>query len=225
MKSLLTGLLVLVVSGSFAQNCKDYFLLQNNKTVEMSIYNKKGKLSGKQVYSVSNVSNSGNVTTADISTTMMDDKDKTIATGKNSIKCNGGVMMMSMKMMMPQQQQEQQPVTAADVTAESNFLEYPVNMNVGDDLKAGDFSMDINTSGMKSQVTMVINDRKVEGKEKITTPAGSWDCFKITYNGKMTIKMGISIPRKMSGTEWFAPGFGVVKTQTSDGGTELTAIK
>lgn len=225
MKSLLTAFLVLAASSSFAQNCKDYFLLQNNKTVEMSMYNKKGKLSGRQVYSVSNVSNSGSVTTADINTTMLDEKDKTIATGKSSIKCTGGVMLMNMKMMLPQQQQQESPVTSADVSAESVFLEYPTKMNVGDDLKGGDFSMDIDVSGIKSHVTMVINDRKVEAKEKITTPAGSWDCFKITYTGKMTIKMGISIPRKMAGTEWFAPGFGIVKTQTNDGGTELTAIK
>ena len=135
------------------------------------------------------------------------------------------MMMMSMKMMMPQQQQ-QQSIQAADVKAEAIYLEYPPSMKAGDELKDGNFSMDMDMSGMKQQLTMMISNRKVETKEKITTPAGSWDCFKITYNGKITMRtMGVGIPMNLSGTEWFAPGFGIVKTQSNYGGTEITAIK
>jgi hypothetical protein len=87
--------------------------------------------------------------------------------------------------------------------------------------------MDIdNGSGMKQSVNMEIKDRKVEGQEKITTPAGSWDCFKISYHGKMKIKtMGIGVPVNLDGVEYFAPGFGIVKTESKHGGTEITSIK
>ncbi len=155
---------------------------------------------------------------------MFDDKDKLIATGYNEIKCSGGVMMMDMKMLIPQQQQ-QQAIKAADVSAESNFLEYPNSINVGDDLKDGNFSMDMDMNGMKQQMTMVITNRKVNEKESITTPAGTWECYKISYKGRMSIKtLGIGIPLNMTGTEWFAPGFGIVKTESNYGGTEITAI-
>jgi hypothetical protein len=67
--------------------------------------------------------------------------------------------------------------------------------------------------------------RKVEGRESVTTPAGTWNCFKITYHSKMIFKMGIGIPMNMDVTEWWAPGFGVVKTESDSGKTEITAIK
>jgi hypothetical protein len=37
--------------------------------------------------------------------------------------------------------------------------------------------------------------------------------------------MGIGLPAmNMDNTEWFAPGFGIVKTQSKHGGTAITAI-
>lgn len=223
MKQILLTLTLFFATTTFAQNCMNYYLLQNNKTIEMTIYNKKGDPTGKQVYSVSGLSTSGGATTATIKSEMFDKKGKTIATSTNNIKCSGGVMMMNMKMMLPQQQQEQLGKTEA--TAESVYVEYPANMNVGDNLKDASFSMDATMNGMQQNWTMNITDRKVEGKEKITTTAGSWDCYKISYKARMAIKtLGIGIPINMSGTEWFAPGFGVVKSQSNYGGTEITAM-
>ena len=73
---------------------------------------------------------------------------------------------------------------------------------------------------------MIVYDRKVEDKEKVSTPAGSWDCYKISYKSKMSIKMmGVGIPVSMDGTEWYAPGFGVVKSVSKHGTTEITSIK
>jgi len=37
--------------------------------------------------------------------------------------------------------------------------------------------------------------------------------------------MGIGMPFNIDGTEWYAPGFGVVKTESKNGGTAITAIK
>ena len=49
-------LLLLFVSYlGFSQKCGDYYYLQSNKTIEMTISNKKGKESGKLVYVISNV--------------------------------------------------------------------------------------------------------------------------------------------------------------------------
>ena len=88
------------------------------------------------------------------------------------------------------------------------------------------FDMDVDNHGLKSTVSMIISDRKVAGKESVTTAAGTWDCLKIPYNSKITIKtMGIGVPIKDEGTEWFAPGFGVVKTEGKHGGTAITSIK
>jgi hypothetical protein len=209
---------------SLGQDCSGYYFLQNNKTIEMTIYDKKGEVNGKQVYTVSNVNKSGSSTSATVHSEMFSRKGKSIAKGHSEIKCTGGVMMIDMTMQLPQQQQEQ--FAKADVKADKIYIEYPVNMKAGDKLKDATLDMTIDNSGMKQSVNMVTSDRTVIGKESVTTAAGTWDCFKITYKSKITIKtMGMGMPFNMEGTEWFAPGFGIVKTESKHGGTAITAIK
>ncbi len=224
MKKIFTIVCLLICVNMYAQKCSDYLFLQNNKTVEMTIYNKKGEENGKQIYTVSNVTNTGDVTTATLNSEMFDKKGKSIVKASNHIKCVSGVMMMNMKMMLPQQQAEQ--FGKAEATAEDVYIDYPSTMNAGDQLKDGSFSMDIDNNGLKQTINMSVTNRKVEGKESVTTTAGTWDCFKISYKSKMVIKTaGIGIPINIEGTEWYAPGVGVVKTQSKSGGTAITAIK
>ena len=107
-----------------------------------------------------------------------------------------------------------------------DYLEYPPQLSVGEHLKDGKFHNDRNNGQGVQLVDMNLTERKVEGKESITTPAGTWDCFKITYKSKITVKtMGIGMPFNIEGTEWFAPRFGIVKTESKNGGTAITAIK
>ena len=113
-----------------------------------------------------------------------------------------------------------------DAKVENVYIEYPSNMTAGDNLKDGHMELEMYNKGMKQTLTLDVINRKVEGKEKITTPAGSWDCYKITNNTKMKMKtMGIGVPMNMDVTEWFAPGFGVVKTQSKYGETAITSIR
>ena len=206
-----------------AQDCKNYIFLQNNKTVEMTIYNKKGDPNGKQVYKISDVSGSDAAVTAIVNTEMIDKKGKTVSKATGNYKCNGGVMMVDMKMSIPSAQMEQ--FKNAEVKAQDIYIEYPAVINVGDQLKDATLSMDMDNNGLKQTLNMVISDRKVEAKESVTTTAGTWDCFKISSKIKLTIKtMGVGIPMNLESTEWFAPGFGVIKTESKSGGTAITAI-
>ncbi|MEO5984756.1 MAG: hypothetical protein ABIP80_04580 [Ferruginibacter sp.] len=207
---------------AISQDCKTYYFLQNNKTIEMTIYNKKGEASAKQVYSVSDYKNSGGVSTATVNSEMFDKKGKSSNKSTSRVKCTGGVIMMDMNMKMPQGQKS----AITNAKTESMFIEYPSKINVGENLKDGHMDIDMDNSGMKQNVTLDIINRKVEGKEKITTTAGTWECYKINYSLKMKIKtMGIGVPLNMDVTEWFAPGFGVVKTQSKYGDTAITSIK
>jgi hypothetical protein len=225
MKSLtLTSICFVLGTFCSAQDCKQYFFLQNNKTVEMTIYNKKGDESGKNIYTISDVQTSGNETTATVNSDMLDKKGKSVIKGTNVIKCNGGVMMMDMKMMIPQQQMEQ--YKTGEAKAEAVYLEYPTGMKEGDQLKDATFKMTGENGPITFTLTLNITDRKVEGKETVTTTAGTWECFRITSKSKLTIKMAINIPSNFETTEWYAPGFGVVKSETKGGGgTAITAIR
>ena len=223
---LLTSLSLLLICGNlFSQDCSTYYYLQNNKTIEMTISNKNGKEAGKMTYTVSDSKKSGSTVTATINSEFVDTKGKTITKGTNNVKCENGVMQMDMKVFIPAAQQEQ--MKSGTANASDVFLEYPANMNVGDLLKDGQLNMDYESAGgLKSSIEISITERKVEGKESVTTPAGTWQCYKITSKNKITSRIaGIGIPITMTVTEWFAPGFGVVKTESKTGKTEITSIK
>jgi hypothetical protein len=191
----------------------------------MTISNKNGKEAGKMTYMVSDSKKSGSTVTATINSEFVDTKGKTITKGTNNVKCENGVMQMDMKVFIPAAQQEQ--MKSGTANASDVYLEYPANMNVGDQLKDGQLNMDYESAGgLKSSIEISITERKVEGKETVTTPAGTWECYKITSKNKITSRIaGIGIPITMSVTEWFAPGFGVVKTESKTGKTEITSIK
>jgi hypothetical protein len=224
MKLLILVVAIFIANSVSAQECNSYYLLQANKTIEMTIYNKKGDPVGKQVYTVSDVKNSGGSVTAAVASEMFDKKGKSTTKGASTIKCTGGVMMMDLKMSMPQQQASQ--FDKAEAKAENVYIEYPSNMNVGSSLKDGNLDMEIDNNGLKSSVSMKVTERKVEAKENVTTTAGTWECYKISFKGKMNMRtMGVGIPVNLDGTEWFAPGFGIVKTESKHGATAITAIR
>jgi hypothetical protein len=214
-------LLLSMLGGSlvFSQNC-NYYYLQNGKTAEITFYSKKGDESGKSVYTVTSASKSGGTTSATVNSEVFSKKGKTIAKGTNNMKCDNGVLMVDLKAFISPEQAEQ---IKADAKASDVYLSYPANMKVGDALPDGTMNIDIQQSnGMKSNVDIKITNRKVEGQESVTTPAGTWNCFKISYHSAIRIAlMGIGIPVKADITEWFAPNFGVVKTETSKGATTV----
>jgi hypothetical protein len=224
-RNLLTAsVAILIACSAFAQDCGNYYFLQNNKTIEMTIYNRKGDPNGRQVYTVNDVKKDGGSTTSNFQSEMFDKKGKSVVKGSGKVECKGGVMFVDMKMMLPQQQQEQ--FGRADAKMENMYIEYPVSMQPGDALKDANMNLEIDNNGMKQSVVMVVKERKVEAKESVTTTAGTWDCFKISYKSRITIKtMGIGVPVNIEGTEWYAPGFGIVKTDGKHGGTAITSIK
>ena len=190
----------------------------------MSMFNKKGSSTGKVIYTMSNVTHSGSFASSTVKITVLNDKGKTTSEAINNVKCTNGVMMMDMKMFIPAAQQQQMGNAAA--SASDVYLEYPASMKEGDALKDGQFSMDFKMeSGINGSVSVSITNRKVEGKESVTTPAGTWDCFRITQKTKIVMKIGIGIPVNMEVTEWYAPGFGIVKTEAKGSKTEITSIR
>jgi hypothetical protein len=225
----LSMLLVSVFCTSYihAQDCSGYYFLQNNKTIERTTYDKDGKPRGKTVIKVSNVASAGTAVSAVINSETFDKNGKAGATATNNVKCADGMLMMDMKMSLPKGSQKQEASGSAEVTG--FYIEYPASLNVGDALKDATFTMNSNTAGMDQTTDMLTSNRKVVAKETITSPAGSWECYKITFTSKVTTKMknlNMNMPAvNIEGTEWFCPGFGIVKTESKGGSTLITSIQ
>ncbi len=221
---LLTCLLVTITGLANSQKC-GYYYFQNNKTITMGMYSgKKGNLNGKVVYKISGVTKNGTTTTSTIEADVFDKKGKSISSSSGKVKCNNGQLSIDMKLLMPPGQGGQ--FQDAKATAKGSDLEYPVALNTGQKLADGSFDLDIvMESGIPAKLKMDITNRQVLAKESVTTPAGSWEAFKISYNAKMVIEMGFAIPMKMEVTEWFVPNFGVVRSEHKSGKTEILSIE
>jgi len=208
---------------AISQSC-DYYYLQDGKTAEITNYNRKGDEVGKNVYKITSVNKSGGSTTSLVQTELFDKKGKSFAKASNSVKCTDGSLMIDMKMLLSPEQAGQ---IKAEAQASDVYLAYPPNMKAGDALPDGKFNMEVKQdNGITTKVDVKITDRKVETQESVTTPAGTWQCFKITYHSAVKIgMMGIGIPIKADVTEWFAPGFGTVKTEAKGATTVLTKFQ
>ena len=55
-------------------------------------------------------------------------------------------------------------------------------------MKDGNLVMDYNMGGMKASMELSVTERKVTGKESVTSPTGTWECFTITSLQKVNYK-------------------------------------
>lgn len=222
-KSLFFVAWLLAVAGIVAaQDCKNYYYLLNNAEVEMSIYDSKNAVVAKNVYNVLSVSKDGAGLTSKFNTSLKDAKGKEMSSGKGEFKCTGDNILIDMQMSMPNIPQLQNMKMASEGSA---FLSYPSSLKEGQALPDASYEMSGNANGMDMSMQYKVTDRKVAGKEKITTPAGSWDCFKITYNMNLSMTMmGMNMPMQLTAAEWFAPGFGVVKTESAKDGNKVGSM-
>lgn len=230
MRKLLFAAALLPGLAATAQDCNTFLYMTNNAQVQMKIYDAKGKESGVQNWTITNVTKNGNGYVSTVNNVMTDEKGKEIGKSTGEYKCEGGVLKADVRMAMPAGQMgAYQP---GEAKLESGYLEYPSALSAGQTLKDVDVTMDIGMAGggMTGTADIKQMNRKVETKEPVTTPAGTWEAYKITYNSTMKIKMIVGMTMNFDVSEWFVPGVGVVKTETYRkgklaGSTMITSIK
>lgn len=189
----------------------------------MTLYNGKGKQTGVQTWKITGVKKQGEGFVATINSTLMDEKGKELTKSTGTYECSGGALRSDIRMSLPQEQMQAYQVSEAQM--EPVYIEYPYNLSEGQTLKDAAFEMNVKqASGLSSKVSYKALNRKVEGKEKVESPAGTWDAYKITYDGTFRMQMsGVGIPMNMKVTEWFVPGFGIVKTESYNKSGKLMA--
>lgn len=215
MKRILLSLIVVIIFTKLnyvvAQNCNNYFLIEKGKKIEMQNFNHKDKLQGTTIQTV--VSNEANADgfVATMQTQSLDEKGKELANGTFTYTCNKGVFYVDMRNMIDAKTMS--AYKDMEMKIEGNNLEMPSTLTVGQSLKDANMSVIISNQGFKMMsIDIKITNRKVEAQESITTPAGTFNCMKITYN--VATKMMFSFDTNV--TEWIAPNVGTVKNETYD---------
>lgn len=221
MKSLSILLVSIVISLYCVAQCNDFYVLKEGSSWTYESFNGKGKSVGKNEQKVTAFNGSAGGYTATIHSVMYNDKGKKLTEADLDVRCESGTFIMDMRKFIPQEQQK--AFDSYELKIETENLEFPPRLSVGQSLKNGSVTMTAVNSPLPMKITVNITDRKVEGKESVTTPAGTFECWKISSKSSMQMQMGMNINTNFSSIEWIAEKIGTVKSESYDRGGNLSS--
>ncbi len=220
---LIVILLSIITAKSFAQNCTFYFPSKKGSELGYTYYSKPGKVESSSKILIADKKESNGRIMIDIAAESFDAKGKSTLKFNYSAWCDGDNFFIDMRSALASmnlQELGEFKITTSD-------MEFPSKMSPGQKLK--DASIKLSMEGpIPVSMSTDITNRKVESLEKITTPAGTFDCVKISYDMFSVVSI---IKTEGHVTEWYAQEVGLVRSETYNkknkllGINELTNIK
>ena len=209
---ILFATILLSAATLFAQmDCDGYFPFREGTSMEYTKKNKKGKLTGRQEQTITEIHDIDGGLEAIFATKLFDDKDKEAMTGDYLLQCKEEGFYVDMSNMIPPDVVESISEMEAEITGE--FMEFPRNPKAGQQLPDGNMQIAALVNGTPMMtITLLVTDRLIEGFESVTTPAGTFECMR--YSESTEVKMIFRI--RARSVSWYAPGVGVVKTESYD---------
>lgn len=196
---------------AFTQDCGGYFNFKKGMKVEMTSYDKKDKPTLSTKFEVIDYKPIDGGVSLAFAHEAYDAKGKLVSKSESVGKCIGGDYYTDIRNInsdvMPKS-----PDMKLTVTGDQMI--YPRDMKVGDELKNASINVKTGFEGGMTIMNMNANitNRKVEAYETVETPAGKFDCAKITY----TMNMKFMGNRTLKCIEYLAKGVGMVKTEQFD---------
>jgi hypothetical protein len=188
-----------------ASGCSKMIFFKEGAEIDSKSYDGNGKETASQHSKITSVKEEGGMTVA-TSEAVNSNGDGSSKAVTLNYKCDGNKIYFDLAAMLGDVAKER------GGTFEASAVEYPVNISEGESLP---------------DATGVM---KVDGKEEVKTPAGSWNCYKISHTIEVEMDMpGMNDKAKkmmeammgmmeMKSITWFAPDFGVVKSETYNNG-------
>lgn len=223
MKKLLEYTLVVIfvffISNAFSQECVIYFPMEEGMEVEMTNYDKKNKISGTYTQKIEKKEITGDNLNLTILQKVYDDKGEFVHEGTFGMHCEEGVFYLDMSSYLDEKMME--AYEGMELQVETTDMMIPSKLVIGESLPDANVIASVSNQGIKMMtITIDITDRKVVAEEDLTTPAGTFKCFKMTY--QISTKMGIRVQGDVS--QWLNKDVGVVKTESYSNKGKLQGI-
>ena len=222
---LLTLLLTSVFTG-YGQCSNPFYTMEEGRHYQVESYNGKDKLEATMEYTVSSVNEINNGYEATIASKTLDKKGKEVASGDMVVMCQDGVLKMDIQGLLNAMKQLRE-TKGMDIDIQGDHLSIPASLDVGDTLPSSTTTMTMKTednSMTMSTMNFTINQRTVAAQEDLTTAAGTFPCYKITYTMDMNVKvMGMGRTTSYTGAEWIAEGVGMVRNEQYDADGALSS--
>jgi hypothetical protein len=221
-------------TGSMAGGCGNSLWFVKGAKINTSSYDGNGTEIATQVSTVTKVSTQGNMTISELEMKNSGKDGEKPSTMNANYKCDGKFFSVDLSGLLP---------GAGGTSIKSSGLQFPVTIAVGDTLPDASYTITMSSGGHSRTIQSTIRERKVESKESLTTPAGTFDCYKITsFIETETAMAGLDetsrkvmeeTKKKMGRnkmTYWYAPDVTIIKTEFHMGSklvtrSEVTSIK
>ena len=213
MKIKFSFFLIFLFTAQFAisqNDCNMYYPLNDGAKFQITTYDKSNKPTSVLDYKVINVNNTAAGKVATIQGSVKDKKGKMMSELEYKVTCKDNKLSIDFESMLSPQLLEQFKDMDYELTGTN--MDWPNDLSVGQNLPDSNMNMKISMGGMNMNMDMNITNRKVSGKEKVTTPAGTYDCFVISHDTNVSM-MGTS--HKTSTKQWVSEGVGLVKQEDS----------
>jgi len=204
------GSLLILLSASFvAENiCEQFFPAKEGATLNYVYYDKKDNVTGYASQKVVKVDAYDEGVEVTMQITSLDKKKENPYNGELVFRCEGSKYYVNMSGMMPQEMMDS--YKDMEMEMDADYLEYPTNPVAGQTLPDGSATMQIKNGGVTFMtISMDVTDRKVEGQETITTPAGTFSCTK--YSMTSSLKSVFTFVSKSY--IWMADHVGMIRSE------------
>ena len=200
------------ISGQLAaQDCQAYFPTEIGTELTYEMFNKKDKPDGTLVQKLSSIESSGDTNIFNIHQKVFDKKDDLLYEGDIQFKCHGNKFYLDMNSFINPEQFKAYENMEMEMSMDDISL--PEELAVGMKLDEGYINMKINAQMMSMNFNTRIFNRKVEAKETLNTPAGSFETYKISSSTESKTPM---MTVTTSSTTWYSEEYGMIKTENYD---------
>ncbi len=210
-------LIVFTAPAAFGQDCEIYEDYKEGTSTKMAHYDKKDKLTG---YTTMTVKERKEIP-GGVSLTFVqeyDDTEEYTFENEFGIECVNGEVKMDMSKLIDPNTLSAYEDMEIDIVADD--MSIPSGASPGEQLNDGNVTVTVDTgTPVKVSIKISMANRLVESKEKVTTPAGSFDCLKISYD--MVTQIGF-IKVKSATVEYYNKKHGVIRSESLDKKGKLT---
>ncbi len=220
MKPVLSIILFFSALSLLKAQCNTFFPMREGVKYQYDHYDKKDKITLKTVQWFKDISGSGSSMKATLVQELIDaKKDKSIGSSEAEWSCENGTLHFAVNNMAFEGQGAPNPSMTVDVSGDK--MDIPSSFTVGESLKDLNYQIKMGVSGMTVMNRKYsVTDRKVVSEEKVETPAGTFDCYKVSFSTKSEGGIGSGTIKTLV---WYSKDVGMVKMENySDKGNLLS---
>lgn len=212
MRTVFACLILIMGTIPASSQCNTFYQFEEGSAWEMDNYNAKGKLSGKTKQTIKSLTGNSTSFKASVNSVVFDAKGKEVMNTELDFDCEDGTVHVDMRNFVNEDQMK--AFQSYELEFEGENLEVPGSLSVGQSLDNGQMTLTASNSPIPMAMEVTVTNRKVVAKESVTTPAGTFECYKITSDLSITTKMAIKMTLDFSTAEWLAPKVAVVKSES-----------